>query len=111
MWIMSYITGNSISPPRAVKGEINRSDSTETAVISSGEHRGLRLCAPYGVFSVPPKGESAVVLPLADGEVALGVLSEQAQELEEGELMLFSRGGASVVLKNSGKVLINGREL
>ena len=50
-----------------------------------------------------------MVLPLADGEVSLGVLT-QAHSLDEGELMLYSKGGASIVLKNDGRVLINGRE-
>ena len=56
------------------------------------------------------EGESAVVLPLEDGEVCLGVVGS-ADGLEEGELMLRSKGGASLVLKNDGRVLVNGREL
>jgi hypothetical protein len=54
---------------------------------------------------------SVPVLPdsLDDGEVSLGVLAD-TDGLQEGELMLKSRGGASIVLKNNGKVLINGRE-
>lgn len=31
---------------------------------------------PYGFASVVPVGESAVVLPLANGEVSLGVLAK-----------------------------------
>ena len=58
---------------------------------------------------MPPAGESAVVLPLSDGEVELGVLS-RAVGLDEGELMLYSKGGASIVLKNDGRVIINGQE-
>ena len=50
-----------------------------------------------------------MVLPLDDGEVSLGVLGQE-QTLSEGELMLYSKGGASIVLKNDGRVLINGRE-
>ena len=61
------------------------------------------------MVSIPPTGQKAVVLPLDDGEVGLGVISSNA-ELEEGELMLYSKGGASIILKNSGKVLINGKE-
>ena len=30
-------------------------------------------------------------------------------ELDEGEVMLSSKGGASIVLKNDGRVLINGK--
>ena len=32
-------------------------------------------------------------------------------DLNPGEVMLFSSGGASIVLKNNGKVLINGKEV
>ena len=106
MWLMSYITNNSISSPNAVKGEL----SAGGAVSSSGEHKGVAMCFPYGVVSIPPAGERAVVLPLDDGEVGLGVL-KKAVGLEAGELMLYSKGGATLVLKNDGRVLINGREL
>ncbi len=109
MWLMHYITNNSLSAPGAAKGEW-RADGTEAAVNASGQHRDLELCLPYGVLSVPPTGERAVVLPLDDGEVGLGVL-RKTDGLEEGELMLYSRGGASLVLKNDGRVLINGREV
>lgn len=110
MWLTKYITKNSISTPNAVKGSVNRSDKNEIAVVSSGEHKRLKMCYPYGVVSVPPIGTNAVVLPLDDGEVGLGVISRSGK-LEEGEVMLFSKGGASIVLKNNGKVLINGREV
>ena len=107
MWLMNYITQNSLAAPSAVKGDVSGRCSRVTA---SGEYAERKSCAPYGIVSVPPEGECAVVLPLSYGEVNLGVLS-RAPELEEGELMLFSKGGASIVLKNSGAVLINGREV
>lgn len=106
MWLLSYMTKNSLDSPNAVKGNVYENG---TAVASSGEHRSLRACLPYGIASIPPKNECAVVLPLDDGEVSLGVLSD-TEGLEEGELMLSSSGGATIVLKNDGRVLINGRE-
>ena len=109
MWLMNYITKNSLTPPKAVKGELSISEANGTAVAASGEHKHLDLCFPYGVASLPPTGEKAVVLPLADGEVGVGVIASTAG-LEEGELMLYSKGGASLILKNDGRVLINGRE-
>lgn len=109
MWLTRYITNNSLAAPGAFKGELNGSGTGGTAIDASGEHKALELCFPYGVVSVPPAGERAVVLPLDDGEVGLGVLAT-AKGLQEGELMLYSKGGASIVLKNDGRVLINGRE-
>ena len=90
MWLMNYITKNSITAPKAERG------------------RGIKCCVPYGFASVVPVGESAVVLPLANGEVSLGVLAKNVG-LDEGEVMLSSKGGASIVLKNDGRVLINGK--
>ena len=101
------MTKNSLNTQSAVKGDV-LANSGGTAVVSSGEHKGLKLCAPFGIISVPPAGEQAVVLPLDDSEVSLGVIS-QIRDIEEGELMLYSKGGASIVLKNDGRVLINGK--
>ncbi len=109
MWLMNYITKNSITSPNAVKGSVNKNNSDGTAVTSSDEHKNLKSCFPYGIVSVAPTGQRAVVLPLDDGEIGLGVIADRA-ELEEGEVMLYSKGGASVILKNNGKVLINGEE-
>lgn len=110
MWLMNYITQNSMTAPSAVKGNVNKNDKDGIAVVSSGEHKKLKSCFPYGIISVPPTGERAIVLPLDDGEVGLGVIATNA-ELLEGELMLYSEGGASIVLKNDGRVLINGQEV
>ena len=61
MWLLSYITKNSHEPPNAVKGNVYENG---TAVTASGEHKSLRACLPYGIVSIPPKNECAVVLPL-----------------------------------------------
>lgn len=110
MWLMNYMTENSINAPGAVKGDVKSSSAERTAVVSSGEHKNLGQCLPYGLFCVPPTGERAVVLPLDDGEVSLGVISRR-EGLEAGEVMLYSAGGATLVLKNDGRVLANGREI
>ena len=110
MWLMHYITNNSLSAPQAVKGELSRNVGGITAVSASDEHKDLAFYFPYGVVSMPPAGEHAVVLPLNDGEVGLGVLPHGVS-VQAGEVMLYSKGGASLVLKNDGRVLINGREV
>ena len=107
MWLMNYITKNSITAPKAEKGGVKSSGNT-VSVDSSEEHREIKCCVPYGFASVVPVGESAVVLPLANGEASLGVLAKNVG-LDEGEVMLSSKGGASIVLKNDGRVLINGK--
>ena len=109
MWLLNYITKNSITPPNAQKGNVTSVNTDAIAVVSSGEHKMLRSCMPYGYFSCTPVGEQAIVLPLDDGEIGIGVVAK-SKELEEGEVMLCSKGGASIVLKNDGRVLINGKE-
>ena len=107
MWLMNYITKNSITAPKAERGGVKSSGKT-VAGDASEELRGIKGCAPFGCASVVPVGEAAGVLPLANGEVSLGVLAKNV-ELDEGEVMLSSKGGASIVLKNDGRVLINGK--
>lgn len=109
MWLTGYITKNSMGSKNAVSGNVSSSKNNRMSVESSSEHKQIRNCTPYGMASVPPVGEKAVVLPLDDGELSLGVIAK-SHNLSEGEVMLFSKGGASIVLKNNGKVLINGRE-
>ena len=53
MWLMSYMTKNSIAPPNAVKGDVQGNDGS--SVVSSGEHKNLPICAPYGVLSIDRK--------------------------------------------------------
>jgi phage gp45-like len=73
-------------------------------------HINIPVVSPYGIATVPPKGERVVVLPTGNTAVCLGT-PQKNNNLEEGELMLFSSGGASIVLKNNGKVFINGKEM
>jgi phage gp45-like len=89
-------------------GEV-RASGRGVSVSAASEHRSLPAAAPYGIAYVPPVGESALVLPTEAGNVYLGVIAAPAADLEQGELMLYSAGGASIVLKNDGRVLINGR--
>ena len=109
MWIADYLTKNSMVSPEAVSGNVVASEKSRTAVVSSGEHKGLKNASPYGVISTPPVGEDAVVLPLSDSEVCVGVISGD-EGLEAGELLLKSKGGASILLKNDGSVYINGEK-
>ena len=84
------------------------SSSGSLSASTSNERFGRGCVAPYGIAYVPPKGATAVVLPTEAGAMALGVEMPH-ESLEPGELMLYSAGGARIVLKNDGSVQINGR--
>lgn len=100
---------------------MSNSQKAEFAQIASLQNNGVStnggvpyvnipIISPYGVAAVPPKGTKTIVLPTGNTAVCLGTL-QNIKDLKEGEVMLFSSGGASIVLKNDGKVLINGKEV
>lgn len=110
MWLTSFIAKNTGKERGASSGSITASSNGRVEVDSSETHRDLRVVAPFGIAYVAPIGEKAIVAPIESFDVCLGVVAPENTELEVGELMLYSKGGASVVLKNDGRVLINGVE-
>lgn len=99
---------------------VNNNNKAEQAIVTDGKNSqinakggipfvGAKIAVPYGIVSLPVQGENAVILDVAGQPVCLGVI-QGSNTLEMGEIMLFSKGGASIVLKNNGKVLINGKE-
>lgn len=109
MWITSYLAKNRASQS-ATSGSVMNADSTGVEVSASRKYREVPVVAPYGIYWVPPAGEQAVMVHTPASDLCMGVVNSGAQELEPGELMLCSDGGASIVLKNNGSVLINGKE-
>ena len=85
----------------------------EQYVVGSCEYRRLQRCAPYGIYTKPPKGTPVLVLGSQGGEVCLGAVSDPPAEeelLQEGEILIRSAGGASIRLCKDGRLLLNGRE-
>lgn len=108
MWISQYVTGHSFGADVPSVGEV-RSAGEKVSVSASNDHLSVPTAAPYGIAYVPPIGARSLVLPTDAGAVCLGVIGAPDAQLEQGELMLYSAGGARIVLKNDGRVLINGR--
>ncbi len=109
MWITSYLAKNRIKDS-ASAGSIMNCDLTGVEVDASRRYREVPVAAPYGVYCVPPSGEQVVMVHTPSKDVCMGVISSLSTSLEPGEIMLCSEGGASIVLKNDGSVLINGKE-
>lgn len=107
MWIAENLSKNTINKPTAESGNVVMSEIGRNALVASGVHSGFNFVTPYGIYSIPPVKEKAVVLPLADKEVCVGVISE-VSSVQPGEILLKSKGGAEVYLKNDGSVYING---
>lgn len=111
MWISKQISGVCKKTRCAKTGEVTSTQNGDITVQSEQEHREIKAAAPFGIVSIPPVGTKAVVTPTEQGFIYTGAINQQADGLEPGELMLYSSGGAKIVLKNDGKVLVNGREL
>ena len=109
MWISRYVTENSFTKDSPSVGVIRAAGGDKVSVSATNEHLGVPVAAPYGIAYRPAVGERSLVLPTEAGDVCIGVITEAQSELQPGELMLCSAGGASIVLKNDGRVLINGR--
>lgn len=75
------------------------------AVQGEREYRQPEQLFPYGFSSLTAEGEKAVLL---DG-ICAGVSSLPDSSLEEGEVRLYSAGGAEILLKSTGDVVINGQ--
>lgn len=108
MWLSDFILKKKNISGNARFGDVSQSDKNEISAVTSLEQRKLPAISPYGIAYCVPVGEKCAVLPLESGEACIGVVSD-ASSLSPGEIMLYSKGGASIVLKNDGSVLINGK--
>ena len=107
MWIIDYITRNSITDNRTEQGSVRGSAAGRVEINASSSFSKTPVSAPYGIAYVPPEGEKSVVVSSSDGEVCIGTISPD-KGLKPGEIMFYSKGGATLKLGNDGKVYING---
>ncbi len=111
MWISSFMAKNIKENTSATTGSVSDSKGSSVEVEASRRHMNVPLVAPYGISCVPPVGAQAVLVHTSAQDACVGVVCEETTQLQPGELMLRSAGGASILLKNDGKVYINGKEL
>ena len=70
------------------------------------ERRAPLVAVPYGMAVCVPQGEKVIMLP--ESGVCMGCVNG-AEKLLPGEVRLFSAGGAQILLKADGTVVINGQ--
>lgn len=105
MWLSKIISkGNDYQ--KAEKGIVTISGKNQMEIGASASSREVKSYAPYGYNSTPPVGEEVLLMPSSDGQVAIGA-KNSSHSLESGEICISSQGGASIVLKNDGTVVIN----
>lgn len=101
MWLTRQF--NKKSGASVTSGEV--SDGKNLTVTGESVHVAPELLLPYGFSSAPPSGQQAVLV----GGMCAGVAAVQDSRLKEGEVCLYSAGGAEILLKNDGTVVINGK--
>lgn len=110
MWLSRELSLNSKKKNEVSIGEVTGISGSNLYIQGHQEYRDVPMIAPFGIAYNPPLDNEAVVLPTENGNVCPGVICSD-KNLNPGELMLFSSGGASIVLKNNGDVLINGKKV
>ena len=92
----------------AERGYVSMNKDGRIEAASSVNSRDTAAFSPYGYTAAVPRGEEVLLIPSNDGQVVIGTKSE-SKALEAGEIKIASLGGASIVLKNDGSVIINGK--
>lgn len=105
MWMSKRIAATS-EKEVAEKGKVTLSDNQLEAG-ATVTRRNIDSYAPYGYKSVPPVDEDVIMLESNDGAVVLGALSKD-EDIESGEVKISSLGGAYIILKNNGDIVLNG---
>ena len=90
----------------AEAGVVTLSENGVTEANSSSPSRNANCYAPYGYSSRIPVGEEVLVVNGASGAAVAGSKMSESG-LEQGEILIKSQGGASILLKNDGSVVIN----
>lgn len=105
MWMSKRIVATS-EKEVAEKGKVTLSDNQLEAG-ATVTRRNIDSYAPYGYKSIPPVDEDVIMLESNDGAVVLGALSKD-EDIESGEVKISSLGGAYIILKNNGDIVLNG---
>ena len=108
MWLSKMLSLKGETSAQAEQGTVTRADGSGIEAGATVSQRDVESFAPYGYSACLPVGCEVALVSTLKGQLALGTKSN-AQGLEQGEIKLSSLGGASIVLKNDGSVVINNK--
>jgi len=111
MWVSKEINSFGKKSLFSSVGKINQVTGSNVCVEDDSEYRDIPIVCPYGIVSTPVIGSEAIFATLSSGFFYLGCKIKNNENLRPGEVGIYSYGGASIVLKNDGRVLINGNEI
>lgn len=110
MWLSKRLRQTAAGEETAADLGVTTIGGSSAGVYTRGEARDLAICTPGGLLWRPRSGDQVVVLkggPGGEEAFVLGTLGEGDDTLEDGEIGLRV-GGASVLVKKDGTVVING---
>ncbi len=84
-------------------------DGASLGVFREAEARRVPLFSPGGYIWRPETGEELLVLRCSGETCAVGAeMGERPEGMLPGEVLICSKGGASIFLRNDGTIEING---
>lgn len=104
MWISQQMIASQRQGAAADTARITGSGSAQ----GGNDYRELLFAGPWGIAYRPLNAAQAVIVSTSAGDTCVGTLAEQ-KDIRQGELLLYSAGGAEIYLKNNGEIEINGQ--
>ena len=105
MWLSKRIVQETPEFEPATLGTVSIGGE-DAAVVTDGEKRNARVISPGGYCWQPSASDS--VLVIKGNELYVPGVLQSGGALQPGEVLIYS-GGASIRLKNSGEIELNGR--
>ncbi len=102
MWLTRQ--GSRSSGARLRRGQVSGTGE-QLRIQGESEYHSPELLFPYGYSAAAAEGGRALML---DG-VCAGMAAAPDGDLSQGEVRIYSAGGAEILLKNTGEVVINGQ--
>lgn len=111
MWLSKKLAAHELQDVASAQDGTVTIEGGELAVFSSGEKREVKTVGPGGYEWQPRKGEDVLIVrggTFGEESYAVGVPEQADEALAPGEVRIRSAAGAEIVLRNSGRIDING---
>lgn len=111
MWLSKKLAAHELQDVASAQDGTVTIEGGELAVFSSGEKREVKTVGPGGYEWQPCKGEDVLIVRggiFGEESYAVGVPEQAGEALAPGEVRIRSAAGAEIVLRNSGRIDING---
>ena len=111
MWLSKKLAAHELQDVASAQDGTVTIEGGELAVFSSGEKREVKTVGPGGYEWHPCKGEDVLIVrggTFGEESYAVGVPEQANEALAPGEVRIRSAAGAEIVLRNSGRIDING---